>query len=218
MGWGGMIAGLVESNSDAYTNVDGTVSTKKNLSKEAVDKIMYDILSSTDGLAALSTGENGSGGFGSATKGLMAQDLSVKLAGEIANLTAETTQTTQTKQQVDKQSPMGKALGTIICTHMMHRGFLSRRDWARGQAHNDKLCDKTLLGYQFWSEPIVRHMEKNPDGLMERFWKPIVRGRYQMIVHGKFNLLGASTIYLMEPFSFFVGILIGVEDGRFNWN
>jgi hypothetical protein len=219
MGWGQAVMQLagdiMQHNKNTDTNVDGIQTTKKNISQEAVDKIMYDILSSTEGLSSLATGEAGSGGFNSSSRGLLTQDLSVKLAGEIANLTAETVTGTYQKTEVDNQTPLAKGIGTIICTHMMNRGFLSRRDWARGHAWNSKLSDKTLIGYQFWSEGIVAHMEKNPGGLMERFWKPIVRGRYEMIVHKRFNLLGASTIYLMEPFSFFVGLMIGVEDGRF---
>lgn len=218
-GWASMVPwdSIMTNNKNTDTNTDGIQTTQKKLSQEAVDKIMYDILSSTDGLAALAGGENGSGGFNSSTKGLLAQDLSVKLAGEIANLTAETVTGTYQKTSTDNQTPFAKAIGTIICTHMMHRGFLSRRDWARGHAHNAALSDKTLIGYQFWSEPIVAHMERNPGGWMERIWRPIVHGRYQMIVHKKWNFLGALTIYGMEPFSFLVGLMIGVEDGRVQW-
>lgn len=213
MGWGGMISGLVESNSDAYTNVDGTVTTKKNISQEGIDKIIYDILSSDSGLAALSSGENGSGGFGSSTKGLMAQDLMVKLAGEIANITAETTQTTQTKQQVDKQSPMGKALGTIICTELWAQGRLHRRNYARSKDDFHNLPARTITGYNFWAEPVVELMKKSR--MLSRFWAFVMNGRYETVVTGKITFGFLLTKYILEPISYTIGFLLGVQDGRY---
>jgi hypothetical protein len=211
MSWGSMIGSLVESNSDS--EVTQGQSTRKVISQEGVNKIIYDIMSSDSGLAALSSGENGSGGFGSSTKGLMAQDLMVKLAGEIANVTAETETTGRVK--TEKESPLGKGIGTIICTHLMHRGKLSRRLWMKGHDYNLNLPTRTIRGYHFWSEPIVEHMEKNPGGWMEKFWTPIVQGRYELIVNKKWNFLGATTVYVMQPVSYVIGYLIGVEDGRY---
>lgn len=217
--WAGMIgqiAGdIMEHNKNTDVKVDGTQTSKKNISQEGIDKIIYDIMSSDSGLAALSSGENGSGGFNSSTKGLMAQDLMVKLAGEIANITAETSTTTNSSTSTDNQTPLAKGIGTIICTHMMNRGFLSRRLWFKGHAYTATLSQRTVEGYQFWAEPIVEHMLKNPNGWMERIWKPIVAGRYELIVNQRFNLLGAITVYVMQPFSYLVGLMIGVPNGRY---
>jgi hypothetical protein len=206
---------IIEGNTDTHGHQYGTQTTKKNISQEGVNKIIYDIMSSDSGLAALSSGENGSGGFGSSTKGLMAQDLMVKLAGEIANITAETTTSTSSEMRSEKESPVARGLGTIICTHLMKRGKLDKALWKAGFPYLMNLPTRTVKGYHFWSEPIVAHMEKNPDGWMEKLWTPIVESRYQMVVNKKFGILGAFTIYVLEPFSYMIGYLIGVEDGRY---
>lgn len=221
MGWGqamAQIAGdIMEHNKNTDTKTDGTQVTKKNISQEGIDKIIYDIMSSDSGLAALSSGENGSGGFGSSTKGLMAQDLMVKLAGEIANVTAETVTTTNNSNMVDNQTPLAKGIGTIICTHMMNRKFLDKRLWLAGHAYTATLPERTVVGYQFWAEPVVEHMLKHPNGWMEKLWKPIVQGRYDFIVKRQFNILGALTVYVMQPASYIVGFLIGVPNGRYSF-
>ena len=92
-----------------------TGSTKKVLSQEAIDKLIYDVLSSDQGLASLATGENLSGGFGSTAKSQLAQDFVVKTIGELANVMAETV----TKQDgtLEKQTTANtskKGVKTVI--------------------------------------------------------------------------------------------------------
>ena len=216
MGWG-MVpwASIIDNNTDTMTNQNGTTVSQKKISQEGVDKIIYDVLSSDSGLASLANGENGSGGFNSSTKGLMAQDLAVKLAGEIANVTAETTSTTVSSSVQDKQSPVGKGLGTIICTHMMNIGLLDRETWKAGHPYTLSLHARTIAGYHFWAEPIVEKMKANPMGWRVSFWNYMVQKRYQFIVGKKWNLAGAFGVYVMQPVSYVIGYLIGVPNGRY---
>lgn len=215
--WGSMVPwnAIIEGNTDTYTNQTGTQTTQKALTQEGLNKLIYDAFSSDSGLASLSSGENLSGGFGSSVKSQLAQDMVIKVAGELANITAPTTVSTSSDTDQDKQSPIAKGIGTVICTHLMKRGLLNKDLWKAGTPYLLSLPNRTVIGYQFWAEAVVSHMERNPNGWMERFWTPIVRGRYQMVVNKKFNFLGASTIYLMEPICYVIGFLLGVSNGRY---
>lgn len=216
-GWASMVpwSDIIQSNTDTYTNTMGTQTTRKDISQEGLNKLVYDVLAADSGLASLASGENLSGGFGSSVKSQLAQDMTIKLAGELANLTAATTTSSSTDTDQDKQSPLAKGIGTIICTHMMERGLVSKRDWVKGNRYNLELPNQTIIGYQFWAEPIVAHMKQNPGGWVEKFWLPIVKGRYAYTVHGKKNILGMATVFIMEPVSQMIGILLGVPNGRY---
>src|SRR5574338_1449366 len=92
---------------------DKSTGTKKqylDLSPEGYNKIIKDILSSDAGLAALATGENLSGGYGSSVKAQLAQDLVLDIAGELAKLTAPTIEESKAKK---KSSGIGAK--TVIC-------------------------------------------------------------------------------------------------------
>lgn len=99
----------------------GTVGSEKlNIGEEAVNKIIYDILSGPEGLAAIFQGEQAAGIFNSSAAAQAAGDLTSKLAGEIAKLTAErvtvqdSSQTsTSTSQQQQQEDSGGGLLGGI---------------------------------------------------------------------------------------------------------
>lgn len=223
MGWAQLIGTGIEANKDTYTRTNGTQTTQKAFTQEGLNQLVYTVLSGDNGLASLASGENASGGFGSSVKSQLAQDMVVKLAGELANLTAATTTSSSSQQDVDNTDPLNKFFGggggssgkTIICTHLAKRGFLNKELWKAGTPYLMNLPERTVKGYHFWAEPVVQYMEKNPNGWMEKFWIPIVQARYEMVVNKKFSLLGASTIYIMEPFSYVIGFFLGVPNGRF---
>ena len=98
---------------------NGTRTTQKQFSQEAIDKTIYDIMSADQGLAALATAENASGGYGSSSKTLLAQDLIAKVAGTIAQITAPEVETTSSKNVKKSFSQTaGAKMGTVICTHL----------------------------------------------------------------------------------------------------
>lgn len=204
--------GVEASNTNSSSLTKG--SRQKIISQEGVNKLIYDVMSSDQGLAALSAGENVSGGFGASSKTLLAQDLVTKLVGEIANVTAEEVTSSATKSSENKAS--AKA-GTIICTHMMKRGLLSYERWNAGHKHTATLQARTVRGYQFWAAPVVRKMEQNPDGKLEKFLCKVVDARYRYILGEDKNLLGAFTVYVLQPFSFLIGLTLGVPNGRYSF-
>lgn len=205
--WGSMM----DTNYD--TKNYGTVTKKKNISQEGIDKIIYDIMSSDKGLASLGSLENSSGGYGASDKTLMAQDLMAKLAGEIALVTAEETSTTDTNS--DRKSPgfnhMGKfadKTGTVICTELVRQGRFSEELYRGGHSHFLSLHPETVRGYHFWAKPIAARMASSYK--LSSFFLPIVQSRYEQIVNGKRSLLGSLTIYLGQPICFLIGSVLQV--------
>jgi hypothetical protein len=184
---------------------------KKNISQEAVDKIVYDVLSSDQGLAALATSENASGGFGSSTKALMAQDLVAKITGEIGKITAS--DTTNERTDMGHQSQQFEESGkTVICTHLATNGYVPIIDYTRAFYYYDvQLNPVVYAGYCAWAKYVVMGMKKYP--ILCRIIRPIVKSRYDMILGRKqFTVLGAASIYIGQPLCYLIGLFITLPE------
>jgi hypothetical protein len=212
-GWAGVVSTVIDNNNQQYNT--GTVKSKKNISQEGINKIIYDILASDQGLASLGGIENASGGFKSSTKSLLSQDLIAKITGEIANLTAETVQTNDT--QTVKRSAIGEGIlpgpakggggaGTVICTELVRQDKLDLDLYSAGHSHFLSLHPAIIRGYQLWAAPIAIKMVTSPR--LTRFFQPIARKRYEYIVYGDFSIFGFLSVYLGQPLCFLIGLCV----------
>lgn len=103
--------------------IKGTTTQRERLkvSDEAIQKIIEDVLGGTEGLASIFAGEQTAGIFSSSVAAQAAGDLSAKLAGEIAKLTAERetvaeidkVTTGTTKQKQEQEGLVETVLGVI---------------------------------------------------------------------------------------------------------
>lgn len=188
-GWGtaiGAVAGAAVDIFGATQDSGGTSVKSRKISQAGYDKIVYDILSSDQGLAALAGGESGAGLFGSSTKGLMAQDLTAKLAGELALLQSEET----TEQKNEK--------GSVICTALYELGKLNRWTYLEGIPHFRKLNPYVIYGYQWWGIPVAQHIYKYPEGKVTKLFTYLVNKRYNHVL-GYGSLLGAASVFIGHP-------------------
>lgn len=184
------------------------------LTQPAIDKLVYDALSGTDGLAQLVQGEGSSGGYGSTTKTLMAQDFMSKIIGELALVTAPetTTKTTSGKKG-------GFSAKTVICTELNRQGLLPDSLYHAGHTHFLNLPEETLVGYHSWAQRCVPILARSPN--LSRFIAPIAVSRYEMITGKKrFTFWGALTIYIAQPICYLIGCwILGAQEkthGRIN--
>lgn len=181
---------------------------QRQLSQEAVDKIIYDIMSSDKGLASLATGENLSGGFGATTKGLLAQDMITKLAGEIAMITApEVTEEHGKKKHTENEIMAGGSSPSVICTELNRQKYLSDDLYYNpiAEAHFYSLPVNTYIGYLSWAIYVVPLLRKSPK--LCKILAPIIRARYSYVVTGRWNLLGWLTISVGQPVCWMIGAL-----------
>lgn len=183
----------------------GTSTSQKQISQEGINKLIYDVLSSDQGLAALGGVENASGGFKSSTKSLLSQDLMAKLVGELANVTAPTVKTESSQENTSKDSSNIKA-GTVICTELVRQDKLDIDLYSAGHAHFLSLHPAIIRGYQLWAAPIARRMRTS--SFLVRFFTPLARKRYEYIVYGDFSIFGFLSIYLGQPLCFLIGLLV----------
>lgn len=174
--------------------------TQKILDQKGIDKIIYDVMSSDQGLAALASGENASGGYNSTTKSLLANDLITKITGEIANITAPTVQTT-----TSSKSSKNSGLKTVICTELLRQGLLDEELYEAGREHFNALSPYTVAGYRLWANRCVPILARN-HSLAKRV-APIAVKRYEYIVHGKKTITGMATVYLCQPVCFVIGVV-----------
>ncbi len=193
-----------------------TGSTKKVLSQEAIDKLIYDVLSSDQGLASLATGENLSGGFGSTAKSQLAQDFVVKTIGELANVMAETVtkqEGTLTKTETTNTSNKKGGAKTVICTHLHKVGLMSSATYNHPKAyeHYQNVHPYVLSGYHYWAVPLVAVMEKKP--WLAKLFAPVCNSRYKQVISGRKTLGGFITITLGHPVCYALGFLINLKAG-----
>lgn len=190
-------------------------STQKVLSQAAIDKLVYDVLASDAGLANLATGENLSGSYGSSMKSQMAQDFAVKLIGELANVTAETV-TKGAETGKSSSSKKSSGIKTVICTELRAQGLLSSDlyDHPKAREHFLALHPLTISGYHLWALPVVERMKASPR--LSASLLPVAKARYEMVTAGRFNILGATTIYLGQPLCFILGFFanLGAKYGH----
>ena len=211
--------GIVQ-NSDVRNQ--GTSKEYTDISSEAMNKILYDILASDEGLAKLSVGENASGGFGSSSKTLLAQDLITKAAGEIAK--AKSPKVIESDTYKDSADPLnkmflggGSAMGkdsmSVICTHLAREQLIPLDLYSRGHSHFLSLSPYTVSGYRVWGVPVAAKLPKFPR--LTVFFQQIVYSRYLHITGDKKNLVGAITVWVGQPVCNLIGrILSGVFHGR----
>lgn len=195
------------SGSGTKTNQSGTERIQKVLSQEAIDKLIYDVLSSDNGIAQLAAGENLSGGSSSSTKTLQTQDFLTKVIGELANVTAETIKLSDSSTSENKKSGGAK---TVICTELHRQGKLDTELYEAGTPHWNVLNHTVWRGYICWAEHVVPLMQKSE--LLSNLLAPIVRSRYQMIATGKFHFLGALTLYVGQPICYLIGLVMSLGD------
>lgn len=167
-----------------------------DLSPEGYNKIIKDILASDAGLAALATGENLSGGYGSSVKAQLAQDLVLNIAGEMSKLTAPTVSQSKTKKKM-----------SVICTELERQGLLDTELYNAGAFHFFNLPKETVVGYRVWATKVIPILQKHT--WIAKAIAPIAIARYHMIVHGKFNVVGAITIYIAQPICYVIGCFLG---------
>jgi hypothetical protein len=178
--------------SQTSTGQAGT--SQKVLSQEGINKLIYDVLSSDQGLAALAGPEGLSGGGKSSTKALMAQDLVTKLVGELANVTAPTVTT--------QQSTSSKKM-SVVCTELHRQGYIKTYLYKLGQEqfHNRKL--NTIIGYQKFAAPFVERMKTDPV-LCARLLKWVHAYYYHVLYNSK-SLRSCLIMYLARPICYLYG-------------
>jgi hypothetical protein len=187
-------------------------STKRVLSQAGMDKIIADILGSDQGLAALASGENVTGGMNSSVKTQLAQDMVTKIAGELANLTAPVVEESSTST-----GSSAKKKASVICTELNRQGWLPDELYQAGHAHFLSLSPYTVAGYRAWANGIVPILAKSPR--ISAHIAPIAILRYRMVTGiDRWNLVGALTIYLGQPICYLIGRTIsfvrGFRDGN----
>ena len=213
-GGGGMVPwdAIINNNNRKYEV--GWKSTQKVLSQQAIDKLIYDVMSSDQGLAALAAGENLSGGSKSSSKTLLGQDMMTKLIGELASVTAETKQ--QQDMTTDKESKQGRKL-SVICTELNYQKLLSDELYEAGGPPSRQVSYLTWKGYYSWAQHVVPKMKES--NKLSAFLLPIVVARYEHLLGRRFSILGATTIYVGHPICWMIGALISVfsrnQHGRF---
>lgn len=197
------------------TNTDTTVVRRKDISDEAVSKIVYDIMSSDQGLAQLVSGQNLAGGSNSSTTTLQVQDFTTKLVGEIAKLRAadiEETDGTVRKGTESIGSKGGASGSSVICTELVRQGKLDHDMHEQAYSHWLTIHPLTKKGYWAWSTKLVPLMQRSER--LSNFFAPIATARYEMITTQRWNLLGAITIYLGHPICFTIGAVLALGDIR----
>lgn len=200
----GSFGGSLDVARGSKTGLSSTVSGKR-ISQEGYDKIIYDVLSSDQGLAALAQGENTSGGFGATSKGLMAQDLTAKLAGQLALMQAEEYSDTISKETTKNTKASASAKNTVICTELARQGKLDSTLYILGTPHFLKLSPITVSGYHWWATKLVPLMQKSER--LSNFFLPTAVARYNYIVHGKKSFLGCATVFIGEPLCYVLGVI-----------
>jgi len=185
-------------------NIDNQSVKQRIFDPAAIDKLIYNVLASDQGLASLASGENLSGGFNSSTKTLQTQDFLTKLIGELAIASApEVTKDDKTQRTQEKKSNVG----TVICTELAEQGYLDLELYEAGGPPSRQVSYTTWVGYHVWAVHVVRAMKAFPR--LCQFLLPIVKSRYQYLLgRPGAHILGRATVYIGHPVCYLIGTII----------
>lgn len=195
-------AGLAAVLGGAYLNANGSSSSTSRqstaLSQEAYDKLITDILSDPNaGLAQLGQSENASGGYGSSSKALGAQDLVVNAASQLSQIIGEK----ETSSASSKKS-------SSICTELVIQRKLDVKLYTEGYDYFASMSPKTVLGYYVWAAPVSKLMHRFPR--FANLFIPIAVARYNYILGIKSSFLGWSTVAIGEKICYCIGTILSI--------
>jgi hypothetical protein len=101
-GTSGEESGKSSTSSELISTTTGETRERLEISDEAIDKIIGDVLGGVDGLASIFAGEQNAGIYNSSVANQAAGDLTANIVGEIAKLRAEKVGTVEkTTNQVE---------------------------------------------------------------------------------------------------------------------
>ena len=193
----------------SYTGTKESGKTQRIFDQAAIDKLIYDVLASDQGLASLASGENLSGGFNSSTKTLQTQDFLTKMIGELAIASAPVV-TTSSKSE--KSAKSGAKIGTVICTELALQGYLDPDLYEAGGPPSRQVSHTTWIGYHSWATGVVKVMKRSPR--LCRFLAPIVTSRYRYLIGAPgANVLGRITVWVGHPVCYLIGTAINWSGG-----
>lgn len=185
----------------------GMSSKQRVFDQTAVDKLVYDVLSSDRGLASLASGENLSGGFNSSTKTLQTQDFLTKLIGELA--VASAPEVTTSEQQSSQTS---KKKSTVICTELARQGLLCPELYEAGGPASRQISFTTWVGYHCWAAGVAERMKTS--SALSLALSPIVVSRYRYLTNAPgLHILGRLTVWLGHPICYAIGTVINWRGG-----
>jgi hypothetical protein len=183
--------------------------TQRIFDQAAIDKLVYDVLSSDQGLASLASGEGLSGGFNSSTKTLQTQDFLTKLVGELAIASAP--EVVKGSKSETKASGKSK-VGTVICTELALQGYLDPELYEAGGPPSRQVSHTVWIGYHSWATGVVAAMKNSPR--LCRFLAPIVTSRYRYLTGAPgANVLGRITVWAGHPICYLIGTAINWSGG-----
>lgn len=204
------LSGLIPQSTSTAQTQSGTKVSQRKFDQSAIDKLIYDALSSDAGLASLASGENLSGGFNSSSKTLQTQDFLTKLIGELAIASAPLTEETTTSQ-----ASSGKKKATVICTELARQGLLDPDLYEAGGPPSRQVSFITWSGYICWAEKVVPVMQRS--ARLSRALLPIVQSRYLYLTGAPgVHTLGRLSVYVGHPVCWIIGAILtrGGKNGR----
>lgn len=110
--------------------------------------------------------------------------------------------------------------GSVLCGHFYSRGILSDAIYKGDVLFAQKYASQSIKrGYRLWAVPLTRHLNNNPDGVIEKIVRPFVVGwatemAYKTGYHDKGSFTGKILLTFAAPIVNFIGLF--VEDTEFN--
>ena len=94
----------------------------------------------------------------------------------------------------------------VICTELKSRKLISESEYRRASIKTLNLPQATIDGYHLWAIPFTSLMRTHSWAIS--LILPVAAGRVRYL-NGEWNLLGAATVYLIEPMCWTLGKLFG---------
>jgi hypothetical protein len=176
----GLFRGSSSSN-NSNQNVNISTTTEEDVSEEKARAYLEKLLSGTDGLAAITSGQKSAGIYDSTTNQMLVNDL---LGSVVSNVAALSKKTTQTQSGTISNSTTQKkkgALEWIVCTELHEQGRIPHDFYRKGAKKFATYSDKTKQGYYYWAVGAVKHLRKYPNSRFSNFLAHVFYNRAEYV-------------------------------------
>lgn len=200
----GLFRGKKTTTSNNTTkNVDLTTTESEDVSPEKALALLEKLLSSTQGLAAVSSGQKVAGLYDSTVSQQLTNDLLSQSTADIAALSKVKTSSqtgTVTDSSVQTNKKKG-ALEWIVCTELYTQGRMPHKFYRHGFKVFAEHSPRIKQGYYYWAVPLTQHLRKHPDSVLSAITQDVFNARAEYLAanggcrEARKTVLGFITTY-----------------------
>lgn len=168
-------------NQNNTRTVDMSTTESEEVSPEKAKALLDQLLSGTNGLAQLVSGQKAAGVYDSTTNLQLTNDLLARSTASIASLSSKkTTEQSGTVNDASSQHKKG-AFEWIVCTELHKQHRIPHDFYRKGAKKFATYGEDVKRGYYYWAVAAVKHLRTKPNSKLSNFLAYVFLNRAEYV-------------------------------------